>query len=392
MQRIYPTRRQAVAALSALPLLPRAALAAAESRLKEAAQRLDIRTGSAVNFVNPVEDDYLALIARECAMVSPENAGKWKWIEPTPGNRRWGAMDRTVDFARRNGLKTNWHTLMWQNGGMPEFMLLPEVDRPSDHPAYDAYYSPDGTLSVANYWPRYRDFTSAIAERYKDIFYRIDVANEPFLPHGSYTPDDLIDANGFRKGNWWHVAGGSSGPAWMDRFFEDARRQFPTAKLVVNEFGVEAVHSQEREKRGYLLDWLEGAVMRGCPIDGVGLQSHLSVRNNYDEASMAAFARRMQELGLSIFITELDVDTRGLPDGTGTAERDRLAGDLAARHVRTMLENGDLKEITWWGISSGSSFLAKRGGEEALEPTLFDAAFNPMPMYNAVCQVLEAAA
>jgi endo-1,4-beta-xylanase len=178
----------------------------------------------------------------------------------------------------------------------------------------------------------------------------------------------------------------------MDRFFEEARRQFPNAKLVVNEFGVEAVHSQEREKRDYLLNWLEGAVARGCPIDGVGLQSHLSVRNSYDEAAMAAFARRVTELGLAIFITELDVSTRGLPDSTGTAERDRIAGDLAAQHVRTMLENGDLKEITWWGLSSRASFLAKRGAEEALEPTLFDANLYPMPMYDAVCQVLEAAA
>jgi len=379
--------------LSALPFLPATLHAQTEGRLRRAAEPLGIRIGSAVNFLNPPDADYLDLIRRECNAVSPENAGKWKWVQPTPGDYEWQAMDDTVDFARQAGLKVNWHTLMWQNGGMPDYMKLPDVDRPSSHQAYDPYYSPDGTLSISNYWPRFRDFISTIARHYGDIFYRIDVANEPFLPHGSWLPDDLIDPHGFRKGNWWQVAGGAGGPAWMDCFFEEARRQFPSARLVVNEFGVEAVHSQKREKRGFLLDWIEGAVARGCPIDGVGLQSHLFARENYDTAAMSDFAARMKELGLSIFITEMDVDTRDLPGNVSPSERHQMAADMAALHVRTMLEHGDLKEITWWGISSRTSFLAKRGGvEAALEPTLFNAALQPMPMYDAVATVLEEAA
>jgi endo-1,4-beta-xylanase len=378
-------------AASILPLLP--ALAQAEARLRKAADKLGIKIGSAVDFLKPVPPDVLDLVDRECTIVSPENAGKWLRLQPEDGQFEWMGMDATRDFTHQKMKALNWHCFIWQNGGMPNYMKLPDSLRPDPHEAYNPYYAPEGTLSSANYEVRCQNFLGAIADHYGDQFFRIDVANELFLPHGSFTPDALIDPNLFRKGNWWYAGGGQNGPEWPDQFFQMVRGHFPNAHRVLNEFGVEAVHSQMKEKREALQSWLEGAVMRGCPITGVGLQSHLVARNNYDVTNMTAFAKETRDLGLSLFITEMDVDTRDLPPGMTQDQINQKAADLAALHVRTMLRNGDLKEITWWGISSRMSYLAIAAQRKAvtLEPTLYDELLRKLPMYDAVATELEAA-
>jgi endo-1,4-beta-xylanase len=226
-----------------------------------------------------------------------------------------------------------------------------------------------------------------IAERYGDIFYRIDVANELFL--GDLT-EDTVDPYGFRKGTWWHAAGGADGPQWVDRFFHYVRRAFPSAKLVVNEFGIEAESAQHRRKRAALLAWLKGAKARGCPVDGVGLQSHLMAAAPYDTPGMRAFCRDVKSLGLAVHITELDVNGLRLPTTLSRHERNRITAQYARHHVTVLADHADLAEITWWGLRSDLNHTAKRHRHERrLEPSPFDAESRPLPMYDAVCQALE---
>lgn len=389
MSALAMSRRTILAgALAAALPVPRVHAARA-SGLRRAARDRGILLGSAIDLraVEPAQD-VLDLVARECSAVVPENAGKWKWIEPVEGRYRWGAMDRTVAFARAHGMQVNWHVLLWQNGGLPDFMKLPASQGPSPSPEAASYHSASGTLSPRNWRTRFSRFVEAIAARYGDSFHRIDVANEVFLPADRGAEE--VDEHGFRKGNWWQVAGGAEGPEWVDTFFHIARRAFPSARLVVNEFGIEQANDRHRSKRAALIRWLAGARARGCPVDGVGLQSHLVLGETYDTAGMAGFAREASRHGLSLHVTELDVNGRQVARSMPLERQDRAAARLAAHHVETLLAHagGGLAEISFWGLRSDRNHIVRRFGLP-LHPSPFDAGGEPLPLYHAIREVLE---
>lgn len=381
------TRRALLAALGAAALPLPALTAPAPATLRDACRALGIRHGAARDHLTDPEDPALdALMARECDVVVPENGGKWGVLQPRPGDFDWRRFDRAVELAGRIGAAPVWHTVLWQTESMPEYMKLP-----ADGPVVgeDArIFSPHGTLTADNQWDRFTGHAAAVKRRYGDIFYRIDVANEVFFWE---TPDSHPaeqDRWGFRRGLWWRVAGGGRGPDWLDPYFHHLRREFPSAKLVINEFGIELDEGWQHRKRAYLLDWLTGAVQRGVPLDGVGLQAHLIGGKPYDGAGMRAFYRAVDRLGLPVHITEMDVDETRLPVTWSRADKDRRLAALAAEFLTDALSTATVAELTWWHLRSDLNFIARQYPDLKPHPSPYDAAGNRLPLYDAALAAL----
>jgi endo-1,4-beta-xylanase len=122
----------------------------------------------------------------------------------------------------------------------------------------------------------------------------------------------------------------------------------------------------------------------GVPIDGVGLQSHLSAEHPPNLDGALANLKRLAALGLEIHITELDVAIT-LPV---TAEKLQLQGNIYRDYVKTCLSVPSCKVIVTWGVGDQYSWVPRFiPGKGA--PLLLDDALRPKPAYYAVLNELR---
>ena len=131
----------------------------------------------------------------------------------------------------------------------------------------------------------------------------------------------LRDEKGQVKNSPWYNQPGiglhDKGTAHIEQAFRWAREADPQALLFYNEAEGEGLNGKSDAVYAMVKDF-KG---RGVPIDGVGLQLHIS-QLDFDSAAIAANIARLTALGLQVHITELDVS---LPlDPSGLARDDDL--------------------------------------------------------------------
>ena len=65
---------------------------------------------------------YRDIIIADCGIVVPEYEMKWGNIEAQPGIYDFGAVDRRLAFAQKNGMAFRGHTLVWHQA-LPDWLL-----------------------------------------------------------------------------------------------------------------------------------------------------------------------------------------------------------------------------------------------------------------------------
>jgi endo-1,4-beta-xylanase len=296
-----------------------------------------------------------AAILRDCRAVTPEYEGKWDAVCGRDGAPDFGSMDRLAAFARANAMDLHGHTLCWHRA-------IPRHFRDAE---------PNQFRSAA---------TSYIAEtvhRYRGAMHSWHVVNEPLrLADGR--------SDGLRQTPFLAAIG----PEYLHELFFLAASLDPNAVLVLNEMGLEYDSPHAEQKRDAMLRLLETAVARDVPITCLGIQSHLHARdfNNGDHRCFSNWLRRVSELGISIMLTELDVDDRGL--GGDLTMRDAAVADVCRNYVSLVLENADLRCVTLWGLSDDRSWLnADRGSSEA-RPLALDRDLTRKPVWQTLAALL----
>ncbi|MEJ0047282.1 MAG: endo-1,4-beta-xylanase [Rhodospirillales bacterium] len=91
--------------------------------MRSLAAARNIIFGAEVTLADITPDpDYAALVARECAIITPGIEAKWGNIEPGDGEFRFGSMDALAEFARGAGLRLHMHNVIWAVG-LPAWTL-----------------------------------------------------------------------------------------------------------------------------------------------------------------------------------------------------------------------------------------------------------------------------
>ena len=276
---------------------------------------------------------------------------KMRNIMRAPDRYDWTRVDQIVEFAEANQMQVHGHTLVWHKS-TPEWL--------------EQFEGSDEEFEAA-----VREFITRYVGRYRGRVASWDVVNEAIEPG-----TDRLRNTVFRR---------RMGDDYVARLFQYAHEADPDALLFYNEFGA----SWDRPKREALLAMLDDFQRRGIPIDGVGLQLHVT----YQFPSIEQISSIMDELvgrGLLVHVSELDVrinpkgDITDPPADRLEAQRRRYR-DIARLFVA--LPPANRFAMTIWGLRDGDSWHIPRFGRPEW-PLLFDDDFRPKPAYVGLLQAL----
>jgi endo-1,4-beta-xylanase len=119
------------------------------------------------------------------------------------------------------------------------------------------------------------------------------------------------------------------------------------------------------------------------PIDGVGLQMHIS-HLDFDAAAVRANIARLTALGLQVHITELDISLA--VDSAGNASN----GDLQRKTevyggvVGACLQNPGCTAIQTWGFTDKYSWIGSHSHGVRGAALPFDRSYKIKPAYQAL--------
>jgi endo-1,4-beta-xylanase len=330
-----------------------------DGSLKAHAEAHGFLTGAAVDIrLLRSDETYRQVLGQQYSILVGENCMKFGPTEPKPGEYYFNDADGLVSFAEANGMKVRGHNFVWHEA-LPEWFA--------------------GTVTKENAKKILVNHIMAVGGRFKGRIHSWDVVNEAI-----WVQDGRSD--GLRSSSPWFQM---LGPEYLDLAYRTAREADPKALLTYNDYGIEYDSDEEGKKRAAVLDLLKRMKATGTPIDALGVQSHLNA------ASTSAFGRGINELldgarqlGLQVFITELDVKDDGL-ETDDIAKRDEEVAHVYRDFTSRMLEGKEVKAVLTWGVSDGHSWLngAKwkvKHSDREQRPLPFDAQYSPKPAFFAL--------
>jgi endo-1,4-beta-xylanase len=153
-----------------------------------------------------------------------------------------------------------------------------------------------------------------------------------------------------------------------------AHRADPRAKLYLNDYNLEALGPKSDAMYALVADLKR----RGVPVDGVGVQGHLSLEYPFPEG-LTENLRRFAALGVDVAFTEVDVRMPLPVNGEKLATQ----AEYYAHTMRSCLSVRRCRSYTVWGFTDAHSWVPGWfPGEGAATP--FDEQYRPKPAYLAL--------
>ena len=298
-----------------------------------------------------------ATAAREHSFVTPENEMKWDQIEPTRGSFTFGPADQIVSFAMQNGMKIKGHTLVWYKQ-LPTWVT--------------------SLTTAADVSQAMVDHINGVVGHYKGKVTAWDVVNEAWI-----TDTKTGDGNPMLRDS---IFSSTIGPSCIDEAFMAARQADPGALLFYNEFAAEGLS----DKSTAVYNMVKDMKNRGIPIDGVGMQMHIGYNTNPTAADVATNMQRLADLGLKVFISEMDVDEcAGYSDAQEKVQyHDIVAACVAQPACAAVTVWGITDKYTWEDIANNPNSNAGCATGQLPAPLLLDANYGKKSAYTGVMDAL----
>ncbi len=355
------TRRQflgAGAACTALATLRIPDVKAAVRTLRQSAAAKGILFGSAINVDVMKVEAYAKLFASQCGVVVPESELKWAALRPSPKTFDFRRGDSLQQFASANNMSLRGHTLVWENA-------LP--------PWFDWYVTPANAEQVMT------EHISTVMRHFAGKVSSWDVVNEAIQMQDGRS-------DGLKKTPWLKFLG----EEYIEVAFRAAHEADPQTKLIYNENWIEPDDADSDKRRRAVLALLTGLKKRNVPVHGLGIQSHIFAEARVTGNNFRRFLQEIEELGLSILITELDVRDQNLPADVAT--RDRLVAEQYEQYLSFLLQFQSVKTILTWGLSDRYTWISshnKRADGLPPRPLPYDSELRPTPAWDAIQTALD---
>jgi len=305
--------------------------------LRDLAEKCGIYIGAAVEPGYLIIREYAEILSREFNVVTAENALKFEAVHPQRGVYSFEGADAIVRFAETHGMKVRGHTLVW-------------------HQQLPAWIT-SGSYAWEEWKNILREHVMSVVGRYKGRIYAWDVVNEAILDNGS-----------LRDNVWFR----NVGPEYIESAFRWAHEADPNALLFYNDYGAEDLNDKSHAVYSLVKSLLE----KGVPIHGVGLQMHINVENPPKPEDVAANIKRLNDLGLIVHITEMDVRIRTPPSNEDLIKQAEIYRDI----LRVCLSSEKCTAFIMWGFTDRYSWIPNyfSGYGSAL---IFDEQYRPKLAY-----------
>ncbi|HKT53560.1 MAG TPA: endo-1,4-beta-xylanase, partial [Caulobacteraceae bacterium] len=317
----------------------------------------DVHIGVCFNPEFTGDPAYTGLVGRQFSQLTPEWNFQMPAILQADGTYDWTKADEITAFARQHDQRVHAHSLIWYAlDKIPNFQKL-DGDRQTFTDAYVRHIR-------------------TVADRFSGVASSWDVVNEAVGEGGE----------GLRDCLWSRNLGTDD---YILLAFQTAAEADPNAILFLNDYNLEL----SPKKRATFMQLVERLLRRGCPIGGIGTQTHLTLDVRPGMVSEAM--RDLAGFGLKIHISEFDV-------AFGPASRTRLTyaqkqsihTDLAAETMDAFLALPPTQRHAFsnWGARDRDSFLNRpsNGGDGTDVPDLFDNDARPKPAFWAIADRLAA--
>ena len=294
------------------------------------------------------DEAYRAVAGSEFNCAVAEYGMKWDAMEPEQGTFDFSLGDQVVEFAEQHGMRVKGHALVW-HGATPEWVL--------------GVTSPSALRTVI------REYVTEVVTHFKGRVEAWDVVNEAIADSGG----------AFRNSHFYKVLG----TEFFKIAFEAARAADPDVELLYNDYGGEGLGV----KSDAIYELVKSLKESGVPIDGIGLQSHLT-HNGVPPEQLEANMNRLAALGLSVNLSEIDV-RMGMAPGTlddKLARQAEIYRQLAVACANQPACTG----LFVWGFTDAHSWVDGTFGGTNL-PCLLDEDLNRKPAYDGLRAGMTAA-
>ena len=352
-----------------------AAVAGAGSSLRTGAAARDRLIGTAMNS-RPLRwgQQQRDVAAREFNVIAGADQLDWRVVRPARDEYKFCGVDQVVAFAEANNMKVHLGHLTWHHN--PAWLT-------------EGNFTRDELIAIL------REHIQTVVGRYRGRVHAWNVVNEVF---------EFNNFGRLAKGEgqiWMRVVG----PEYIDMAFRWAHEADPQAILLFNgaddegtvcaaRCGAGVPAGSRNLKAEAQTEFVKGMLARGIPIHGVGMQTHWGARvanPMVDPASVAPQMKRLADLGLQVWITEMDVPVQS----PVTPEKLAAQAQTYRHMLETCLAAPNCKAFIVWGFYDGDYadppwLLRQDANAEGYEaPLLFDEALRPKPAYEALAEVLR---
>ncbi len=306
----------------------------------------DFKIGTAIgsDILEKNDQQLSALVAREFNSITPENCLKWESVRTADEGWNFKDGDKFVEFGVKNAMYTIGHTLAWHS-------QIPDSVFKNDKGNY---------ISAEQLKKKMDHHISTLVGRYKGKIMAWDAVNEA-IDDGAGNP--------MRKSHYFNILGED----FISHAFNVAHETDPDAHLIYNDYNIEQAGKHEAA-----IALLKRLQKKEVPINGVGIQAHLSISGpsiEQIEKSILNFAK----LGLRVHLTELDIDVLpqvwNLPiaevstrfeytsardpykNGLPKEIEDKLAKRWESLFEMLIRNRAHIERVTTWGVSDDVSWL-----------------------------------
>jgi endo-1,4-beta-xylanase len=309
------------------------------------------------------DKDFQAALIYECNLLV--GGFLWWWHHATEDTFDYSELDSLYQFTIDQGIQFQGGALIWHQ-------LLPQwlKDKLEDE-----------NTSALEIRTRMTEYISTAIERYQGNVHSWIVLNEAIAPE-----DGREDA--LRITPWLKRLGAD----YVGLAFRTAAAANPEMMLVYNEYGLEYDTPDAESKRIAVLKFLERLKSQEVPIHALGIQSHL-VGDRYGDRfkGLQNFLREVADLGLKVFISEMDVSDKTLP--ADIEDRDRLVATVYQNYLSAVLAEPAVTAVISWGLSDRYTWLSTqepRADGLSVRPLPLDENMNRKLAWNAVARAIDA--
>lgn len=325
--------------------------------LKDLAQQNGIKVGNHAIHNHLNDKPYTDILKSEFNFVLADNTPNWYFtdggLRPSEKDYNFKQMDEIMAFAEQNKMPVEAHHYVWG-----EQKWLPEWLKKGD-------YTDEQTLQLM------KDHIRTVGQHYSGRIAQWTVVNEPFTR--SQHLYDLRD--------WWSDNTGG-GFGYIDQAFHAARAADPHSALLLNDFNNESINDTSNLEYEYV----KGALARGVPIDGIGMQMHLDGGHPPTKDEVISNMKRFADLGLDIYVTEFDVNMNDVK--ADAKDKDQIQGNIYYEMMLACIESKVCKQFAYLGITDAETWYNHIGLKDP-RPLMFDRSYQPKQAYYSTRAALE---